>query len=110
MAIAVVLVVLVIVVVDRESDKSLVAAWLDAADVCAEGRPWPHCTETTGCRLAISLAASACAKSWVRYMIVSGRLRAVAYQTGSRRTYRIREAWLIAFLREFRIGPDEIAR
>ena len=49
-------------------------------------------------------------ESWVRNMIVSGRLRAVAYHTGSRRTYRIREAWLVAFLREFRIGPDEIGR
>jgi hypothetical protein len=49
-------------------------------------------------------------ESWVRGMVTSGRLRAVAYQTGSRRTYRIREAWLIAFLREFRIGPDEIAQ
>lgn len=49
-------------------------------------------------------------ESWVRTMIVSGRLRAVAYETGARRTYRIREAWLAAFLREYRVGPDEIGR
>ena len=59
MAIAVVLVVLVIVVVDRESDKSLVGASLDAPDVCSEGRAWPLCMETTGCQLATFLAGSA---------------------------------------------------
>ena len=47
-------------------------------------------------------------ESWVRKMIVTGRLRAVAYETGGRRTYRIREAWLVAFLRAYRVGPDDI--
>ena len=51
-------------------------------------------------------------QSWVRAAIVEGRLRAVAYESGPgrRRTYRIREAWLQAFLRDHRIGPDDITR
>ena len=51
-------------------------------------------------------------ESFVRNAIVSGRLRAVAYELGPgrKRTYRIREAWVLAFIREYRVGPDDITR
>ncbi len=46
--------------------------------------------------------------AWVRSQIVARRLKAVAYETGARRTYRIRAAWLDEFLAEYRRGPDDL--
>ena len=62
--------------------------------------PWLS-TEEIGRRLGMS-------SEWVRRQIVAGRLDAVAYETGVRRTYRVRESWLGIFLARYsRRGPTE---
>jgi excisionase family DNA binding protein len=65
------------------------------------GRRWLS-TEQAGARVGMS-------STWVRKQIDSGRLRAIVFNTGLRKTYRIRpEDWL-AFLARFTrpMGEDE---
>ncbi|HEX7949773.1 MAG TPA: excisionase family DNA-binding protein [Candidatus Limnocylindrales bacterium] len=53
-------------------------------------------TEEVAQRLGMS-------SEWVRRQIIAGRLRAVAYETGGRRTYRVRETWVREFLVAYQI-------
>ena len=57
-------------------------------------------TEQAGARVGMSA-------EWTRQQIVAGRLRAIAFSTGNRRTYRIRSDDWAAFLREFTQRTDD---
>jgi len=57
-------------------------------------------TQEVGLRLGMS-------GEWVRRQIVARRLTAAVYATGRRRTYRIAEADLEAFLRRHRARTDD---
>lgn len=46
--------------------------------------------------------------AWVRRQVADGRLKAVAYEVGARRTYRVRAVWIEEFIREYRRGPEDI--
>lgn len=46
--------------------------------------------------------------SWVRKAIAEKRLKAVAWEIGTRRTYRVKADWLQEFLDTYRRGPDDL--
>jgi hypothetical protein len=43
---------------------------------------------------------------WVRRQVIAGRLRALVFRTGSRSTYRISEADLGRFMKEWTVATD----
>jgi hypothetical protein len=43
---------------------------------------------------------------WVRRQVLAGRLRGVAFRTGNRATYRIREVDLRRFLKDWSVTSD----